>query len=118
MPSFELIVTLIFASIFPGTNKRIEWEAELAWETNFPVNPDIAEIVTFLLLDPIGAIKSAPSGLSPFFLSSNRYELTRPDIVLTPMTITSSPGISESTDNFFVEFCGIDTLLVLEPHLV
>ena len=27
------------------------------------------------------------------------------------MTIMSSPGISESTDNFFVEFCGIDTLL-------
>ena len=92
-------------------SKRRVWETELLLEISFSVRPDIPAIVTFLFAVPTGETKSAPKDLSPFFRSSNKYELTRPDNVFTPITILSSPGTNESIEIFFEEFCVIRTVL-------
>ncbi|CAB4605859.1 unannotated protein [freshwater metagenome] len=107
-PSFELIETSIFASILPGTSKRRVCAEETPVALLF--KSEIAGIVTNLVADATGATKSAPSDRKPFLRSSNKNELTRPDLVLTAITIESSPGIKVSTEIALLEFAAIATL--------
>ncbi|CAB5016231.1 unannotated protein [freshwater metagenome] len=69
-----------------------------------PTKPGIETNLTCLLGAAIADTKSAPKDLRPFFRSSNKKELTRPDFVLTAMAISSSPGANVSTEIFLVEF--------------